>query len=119
MSNYKITVTRGKSSGKLTYSGGISFTCKCWWDLAKKIPAATYAGCSATTMTTKKNSKGQPREAIFIPNVKGFKGIFIHMGTSPNWSDGCVVISEPYLLKIYNDVHPKNKANVTVAVMDG
>jgi hypothetical protein len=118
MASYEITVRRGKTKGTLTYSGGISVTSTCWWDLKRKIPAATYPGCSATTMNTKLNSKKKPREAIFLPNVKGFKGIFIHMGTGPDWSDGCVVIVEEDLLKIYNDIVPKNGQNVTVIISD-
>lgn len=117
--NYKIEIKRGEKQGKLTYKGQkASVYTTCWWDLKKKIPAATYSDCSATTMATKKNSRGQPREAIYIPNVPGFKGIFIHMGTSSAWSDGCIVINESELLKIYNDVAPKNGANVTVVVKD-
>jgi hypothetical protein len=70
-------------------------------------------------MDSKLNSAKKPREAVFIPNVAGFKGIFIHMGTGPNWSDGCVVIKEPEIKKIYNDIAPKNGKNVTVVISDG
>ena len=118
MATYTITVVRGKNSGTLSYSGGISLETTCWWNKAKKIPAGTYSGCSATTMQTKKNSLGQPREAVFLPNVKGFTGIFVHMGNSPAWSDGCIVIVEPQMLKIYADIVPKNGKNVTVIVSD-
>jgi hypothetical protein len=109
---YTIQVKRGKATGTLTYNGSISVTTKCWWDLAKKIPAADYGGCSKTFMHTKK------RRAIFIPDVPGFKGIFIHKGTSASWSDGCIVIDETQMLKIWNDIKPEDGRNVTVEVSD-
>ncbi len=118
MTTYEITVARGKSHGLLTYKGRITVSSRCWWDAGKKIPAATYTGCSATTMAKKLNSAGKPREAIFIPNVRGFKGIFIHMGTGPNWSDGCIVIAESDVKRIYGDILEKNGKNVTVVVAD-
>ncbi len=68
-------------------------------------------------MDQKLNSKGNPREAIYIPDT-GFVGIFIHMGTGPTWSDGCIVIPESKLLEIYNNIKPKNAGNVTVIVRD-
>lgn len=114
---YTINVTRGTNNGTLTYTnGGVSVSTTCWWDPNQKIPANTYNGCSATTMSTKLNSQGSPREAIYIANVTGYSGIFIHMGTGPAWSDGCIVIDENDLLVIYNDIEPKNGNNVTVHV---
>lgn len=91
---------------------------KCYWDLTKKIPAGTYSNCSATTMARKKNSKGLPREAIFLPDIAGFSQIFIHMGKPPyeKWSDGCVVIEESKMTEIYNAISPKNGKNVTVVI---
>ncbi|MBI3469279.1 MAG: L,D-transpeptidase [Planctomycetes bacterium] len=118
MANYTIDIKRGKDSGTLTYSGGVSVSTTCWWDPKRKIPARTYTGCSATTMATKKNSLGKPREAIFFPDVPGYKGIFIHMGTNAAWSDGCIVIAEAEIKKIYNDILPKDGKNVTVTVSD-
>lgn len=118
MASYSITVKRGAQQGDLSYAGSISVQATCWWDPQKKIPAGTYTGCSATTMATKTNSAGNPREAVFIPNVPGFTGIFIHLGTNAAWSDGCIVINESDLLRIYNDITPKNGQNVTVVVQD-
>lgn len=110
--SYEIRVVRGKTDGQLNYTGGISLSTKCWWDPVKKIPANTYTGCSATTMATKKF------QAIFLPNVPGYTGIFIHKGSSAAWSDGCIVIAESEIKKIYNDVMPKDGRNVTVIVED-
>ena len=66
----------------------------------------------------KKNSAGNPREAIYLPSVPGYSGIFIHMGSSSAWSDGCIVIAESEIKRIYNDVTPKDGHNVTVEVVD-
>lgn len=118
MADYNITVERGKTEGTLKYSGTFELSTKCWWDLVKKIPANSYSGCSATTMAKKKNSAGEPREAIYLANVPGYKGIFVHMGTSSAWSDGCIVIAEAQIKKIYNDVMPKDGRNVTVLIKD-
>lgn len=118
MSNYTVTVMRGPLDGVLQYNGKLTVSSTCWWDLNAEIPIGTYRRCSATTMSTKTNSKGQPREAIFIPNVSGFSGIFIHMGYSSSWSDGCIVIPEDKMIQIYNDIEPKNAHNVTVVVRD-
>lgn len=116
---YQITVKRAKSSGTLTFSGaGKTISTSCYWDPLKKIPAGTYSGCSATTMANKKNSAGKPREAVFIANVPGFSGIFIHMGKPPytSWSDGCIVIEESKIIDIYNAISPKDGRNVKVVI---
>ncbi len=116
---YKITIKRGVKDGALVFnSPGKIITAKCYWDLTKKIPAGTYLNCSATTMSRKKNSKGKPREAVFLPGVIGFSEIFIHMGKPPyeRWSEGCIVIDENKILEIYNAISPKNGHNVTVVV---
>ncbi len=112
MSQFQITVRRSKSSGMLTYSGKIHLSTNCWWDPAKKIPAGTYAGCSATTMATKRLN------AVFLPNVPGFTGIFIHQGTGPQHSDGCIVIQPAEMQRVYADIDPKDGRNVTVIVSD-
>lgn len=117
--SYQINVKRSKEDGILTFTGANkTITTKCYWNKDKKIPAKTYKDCSATTMARKKNSKGNPREAVFIPNVAGFSGIFIHMGKVPyqKWSDGCIVIDESKMIEIYNLITPKNGHNVTVTV---
>lgn len=115
----KITIKRLAKDGTLTFTVlGKTITTKCYWNLTKKIPAGTYLNCSATTMARKKNSKGTPREAIFLPNVAGFSQIFIHMGKPPytNWSDGCIVIDEAKIIEIYNAISPKDGHNVTVVI---
>ncbi len=117
---YTIEVERktSKGTGILTYKhGAVSVNTTCWFELANPIPAKRYIGCSATHMQTKKNSKGQKREGIYLPDEQTKRrGIFIHMGTSSAWSDGCIVIKEKEMLKIWNSIHPKNGRNVTVVV---
>ena len=117
--SYTINITRYEKEGILTFkTAKASVSTTCYWDLKKKIPTGIYSGCSATTMARKKNSKKKPREGIYIPNVKGFAGIFIHMGTSSAWSDGCIVIKEAQVLKIYDAITPKDGRNVTVKITD-
>jgi hypothetical protein len=116
--DYSILVTRKKREGTLAYQGSIALTTKCWWDLERKVPAGKYRFCSKTRMATKLSSSGDKREAIFIPDVPGYKGVFIHMGTGPKWSDGCVVIIESDLLKIWRDIIPEDGRNITVTIKD-
>ena len=114
---FKITIDRAAKEGILRFTGGANLVnATCWWDPLRKIPAGTYTGCSATTMRSKLNSQGKPREGVYIPDVSGFSEIFIHMGNDASWSDGCIVIREPEMLKIYNAVRSKNSRNVTVIV---
>jgi hypothetical protein len=56
-------------------------------------------------------------KAVFIPDVLGFKGIFIHQGESPNASDGCIVLEKKFVEKIW-DAIPQDKKNITVKVID-
>lgn len=119
MTLYNIVVTRESKEGTLSFSvGSETIVTPCWWDLDKKIPAKSYSGCSATHMSNKKNSSGTAREAIWLPKVQGFTGIFIHLGTSSAWSDGCIVIREKEMLEIWHTIKPKNGANITVEVKD-
>ncbi len=114
MASYTIEVTRGEKEGTLICKAAKVKT-KCWWDLKNKkgvIPAGTYKNCSATTMDTKKH------EAVFIPNVKGWKGIFIHPGSGPGASAGCIVIKGSEMEKLYAAIDPKDGKNVTVKVVD-
>lgn len=94
----EIRVERGKAPswrGKLTYKGNIHLSVDCYW------------------------------EAIFLPSVPGFRGIFIHYGKNLHkvdhvciWSDGCIVLDEAHVLAIWNDITPLNGHNVRVTVVD-
>lgn len=88
------------------------FQTKCWWDPKNVIPAKTYTGCSTTIMEMNRH------KAVYLPNKQtGKKGIFIHPGSSPHDSAGCIVIGKKYIETIFRIV-PKNKRNITVKVID-
>ena len=114
MASYTIEVKRGEKDGKLTCSAAkVSTTC--WWDLKNKkgrIPAGTYKSCSATEMSTKKH------KSVFIPKVSGWREIFIHPGSGPGASAGCIVIKTAEMEKLYDAIDPKNGKNVTVKIID-
>ena len=117
---YVIEVGRNITSGTGTLkysSGSVSVDTSCWFEIQNTITAKTYINCSATRMDKKKNSTGTPREGIFLPNDQTNRtGIFIHKGTSAAWSEGCIVVDEQELLKIWNSISPKNAKNVTVKI---
>lgn len=114
---YQILINRAEQDGTLEFSnGGVVISTTCWWDPSHKIPEQSYYSCSATTMASKRNSEGLPREAIYINGVSGYTGIFIHMGYNSSWSDGCIVIPEAEMVQIYNTITPKDARNVTVTV---
>lgn len=110
---YEIVAQRekNKSGGMLSFKvdGKESFSVRFYE--RKPIPAGTYSGCSTTIMATKK------AKSVFIPGVKGRKGIFVHPGTKPEHSDGCLVIPSKKMDLIYKTV-PRDKKNVTVVVKD-
>ena len=124
---YTIKVKRNEKKGKVIYNNGtVSVDTTCWWDPAVKIDAGTYSGCYATRLANKNDGyDGGKREGIwFGKGVKYNNGtgtadqIFIHKGTSASWSDGCIVIAENELIKIWNSINPKDTPNVTVEVTD-
>ena len=126
MASYYITINRSdrrKGKGTLSYKGTFQATYDVWWDPSDTIPAGKYTGCSKTYMASAKNSKGKKREGIFIPKVKGYKGIFVHYwpGEGANlkvWSDGCSLVTEDNMLKMWNDITPSDAGNVIVEIID-
>ncbi len=116
---FEIHVIRtGSDSGTLAFfvrEGGKlkkKFQTKCWWDPKNVIPAKTYTGCSTTIMKMKRH------KAVYLPDEQtGKKGIFIHPGSSPHDSAGCIVIGKKCIETIFRIV-PKNKRNITVKVID-
>jgi hypothetical protein len=67
-------------------------------------------------MTNKKDSvTGGARPGIFL-RVPG-SGIFIHEGTSPSWSAGCIVIQRDVMLRIWNYLYSKDEPyNIRVVI---
>ena len=109
---YEITVTRGKDAmGKLSCPAAGVANVVCYWKKEKRIPANSYAGCSTTIMATK------GYKAVFIADVPGFEGIFIHQGSGPNASDGCIVTAKESVEKIWNAI-PRDQKNITVKIVD-
>jgi hypothetical protein len=123
---YEIVVKRGKREGKLSFNfGSVKVDTTCWWDPDVKIDAGTYYGY-ATRMANKNDGVGGgKRQAVWLgkdvpsgSSTHRHDGIFIHKGTSAAWSDGCIVIRETEVMKIWNAVHPKEKPVITVRVED-
>jgi hypothetical protein len=109
---YEITVTRGKGTeGTITCTDAGVSNVKCYWNAEKRIPAGTYTNCSTTIMETKKY------KSVFIPDVPGFSGIFIHQGSGPKDSDGCIVTATGNVQKIYEKI-PRDLKNITVNIID-
>lgn len=113
MSHYQIKINR--KTNQLLYKGNtVEVNTRCWWDTKNEIPAGRYTSCSKTRMS------GKQYEAIYLPDAQtGKSGIFIHKGTGSSSSEGCFVIPEQEMLKIWNDIETENGKNVTVIVSDG
>jgi hypothetical protein len=124
MSSYTITVERPVApghKGTLTFeepgADASKFSTACYWDPDQRIPAGTYTGCSLTMMASKK------RDGVFIPNVAGFTGIFIHKGEHLEslksvkiWSDACILLEPEVMKKVVARIDPRDGRNVTVIV---
>jgi hypothetical protein len=78
-----------------------------------------YEQNSATYMASP-DDDGNKRIGIYlkdaISNKSGKHSIFIHKGYSPKASDGCIVIPEEQMLKLWESIEPKDGLNVTVNV---
>ncbi|MDX1606731.1 MAG: hypothetical protein R3202_11100 [Candidatus Competibacterales bacterium] len=123
---YTINVERSADKGRLTFKhGSVAVDTTCWWDKDVKVDPGEYTSY-ATRMATKTDGHdGGKREAIWLGpsvpvnnNARKAKGIFIHKGTGPSWSDGCIIIVESELIKIWQAITPKEQANVKVIVTD-
>lgn len=124
--SYTIKVTRSGNSGKLTFNhGNVSVDTTCWWDPEVVIDPGTYTGYATRMANKNDGNDGGKREGIWfgkgvpINNGTGSAdGIFIHKGKSASWSDGCIVCAESEVVKIWNQISPKEQANVTIEVSD-
>ena len=118
----------------------------CWWRL-KRIAAGWYVA-SATRMNSRFGGRtGKKREAIFFhskakliypfgsipfnPYPKGYKealptdngtpditGAFIHKGSDPEKSDGCIVANDDAVFRIWESIEPKDGQNVFIHIKD-
>jgi hypothetical protein len=113
--SFRIEITREKldeCKGTLRFfvDGKEEFSTPCWEDPKNLIEAKTYTGCSTTTM----KSKGL--KSVYLPDSQtGKTGIFIHAGSSPKNSDGCIVCASDKIGKIY-DMIERDLRNITVIV---
>lgn len=123
---FEIKVKRGKGKGRLSFSSGdIKVETDCWWDPEVRINAGTYTAYATRMATKTDGSDGGKREAIWlgrdVPYGNGTRTsdeIFIHKGTSPSWSDGCIVAAEDQVVKMWLSINPKEQPVVTVDVSD-
>ena len=123
---FEIKVTRRHGKGRLVFShGDVRVDTDCWWDPEVKIAAGTYAGYATRMATKTDGSDGGKREAIWlgrdVPYGNGTRSsdaIFIHKGTNPSWSDGCLVAAENQVVKMWLAINPKDQPNVTIEVTD-
>lgn len=115
VADYRITVRRTNTKvceGVLEFfvDGMSRFSTPCWEDPGNLIEAKTYTGCSTTTMFTK------GFKSVYLPDEQtGKKGIFIHQGSKPSHSDGCIVCAAGRVAEIFDEV-PRNGRNITVVV---
>jgi hypothetical protein len=124
--SYEIHVRRAGKAGTLIFeTGSLRVETTCWWDPKVVVDAGDYTGY-ATRMATKRDGwDGGKRQGIWfgkrVPVNGGTgksDGIFIHKGTSAAWSDGCIVIVEAQMRRIWDSIHPKEQPNVAVRIVD-
>jgi hypothetical protein len=130
MAGYNIYIDRvGEDWGWLYYEGGITLRTQCWYAADVRIPPGTYEGCAKTyldrayTIDKKTGKKsllaGTDWQGIFIPQPSGngyVNEIFIHKGTGPGDSRGCIIVRHNDLMAIWNDITPREKPIVTVTI---
>lgn len=87
------------------------FVTPCWEDPDRLIVAKDYHSCSATIMAARQF------KSVLLPDDQTDRiGIFIHQGSQPSHSDGCIVCARARVEEIYNTVTPKDAHNVVVRV---
>lgn len=117
---YRIDIMRAKAPGEegvLTFKDGIDMIqAKCWWDKNNRIDKGAYLNCSKTHMA----SSGY--EAIYLPDavskVTGANEIFLHHGSGPQNSLGCIAVEKAKFDQLWNHIKPLNGRNITVNVVD-
>jgi len=104
-----ITITMsGSTSGTLRFpAAGINETC--WFASDTPVSRGSYTG-QATYMATKTDSRtGGARKGIYM-----FGNIFIHEGSDPTWSQGCIVISYDSMQRLWNYIGLENQVRIVV-----
>jgi hypothetical protein len=125
-STYNIDVMRKSKDGILSFTNGsINIVTTCWWDPEVVIDAGTYTAYATRMANKTDGTDGGNREGIWLGkgvpyNSGGGKsnGIFIHKGTNPSWSDGCIVLPGALVYQMWSSIHPKEQPIITVTVRD-
>jgi hypothetical protein len=123
---YTIDVLRKSADGTLSFSSGsVNIVTTCWWDPDVVIDAGTYTGYATRMANKTDGTDGGNREGIWlgrgVPYNSGAgrsNGIFIHKGTNPSWSDGCIVLPAALVYQMWTCIHPKEQPVITVNVRD-
>jgi len=123
---FTIDVLRKSSDGILTFrNGNIDISTTCWWDPDVVIDAGSYVGYATRMANKSDGTDGGRREAIWlgkgVPYNSGAgksNGIFIHKGTGPSWSDGCIVLKSELVFQMWTSIQTKETANIVVNVSD-
>lgn len=123
---YTINVLRNGSSGTLTFkSGSVNISETCWWDKEVVIDAGTYTGYATRMANKDDGTDGGKREGIWLGTNVPYNGdgstansFFIHKGTGPSWSDGCIVMDSAKVYQMWSEISPKETGNVTVVIKD-
>ncbi len=126
METYTIDVLRNGSSGILTFKHGtIDISEVCWWDQNVVIDAGTYTGYATRMANKTDGTDGGKREAIWlgagVPYNSGAataNGFFIHKGTGPSWSEGCIVLASAKVYQMWSEIQPKEQGNINVTIRD-
>jgi hypothetical protein len=123
---YEIKVARHAQKGRLTFtSGNVAVDTACWWKRDNRVDAGTYTGYATRMASKTDGADGGKREAVWLGRnvpmnnaTHKSNDIFIHKGTGPSWSDGCIVCAESELVKIWSTIEPKERANITITITD-
>lgn len=123
---YTINVTRKNGHGTLTFkSGSVNISETCWWDKDVVIDAGSYVAYATRMANKEDGTDGGKREGIWLGKNVPYNGdgstangFFIHKGTGPSWSDGCIVLSGAKVYQMWSEITPKESGNITVTIKD-
>ena len=99
----------GSQTGYLYYttSDGSIISTQCWYRATDTTPGLSGLPWLSTGVYSGQLSQmsRHPNAIIITGNgITASRGIFIHPGSMPSHSDGCVVISKDILDRIYRDI---------------
>jgi hypothetical protein len=107
-----ITITLSGSETGWLNCPEANVSTRCWFQSSTPVTAAGVYSGQVSWMNSKK------REGIIIfggpANLSQGRGIFIHEGSSPSYSNNCVVITKSEMDKLYNALKNTYGFNGTV-----